>query len=114
MSPAEAAVKYKLVKFLAMAVVAVEVIFSAPPAPAQDFGLIVNQGASLADQDYWYYSATALPWFAAPLGEKADLYLSGGATAEYEDKFFFIPEIYRFELTCSLADNFNFGFGLPL
>ena len=100
--------KYNFTKLLAF----IAVILFAPFAAAQDFGLIINQKMSLADRDYVYYSATALPWFAAPLGEKAGLYLSGGASAEYENgTWAFVPEVYRFEVTCRPSDSAAFGFG---
>ncbi|MDR1374708.1 MAG: hypothetical protein LBJ24_07030 [Treponema sp.] len=76
---------------------------AALPVLAQDFGLAVRQNALLSDGDHSYgdieYTGTVVPWFAAPLGDKADLYLSGGLSAEYtEDEWRPLPELYRFEL----------------
>jgi hypothetical protein len=46
------------------------------------------------------YTGTAVPWFAAPLGEQGDLYLSGGISAVYADEEWKpVPEVYRFEMT---------------
>ena len=84
----------------------------APRIFAQDFGLILNQSLTLADSDYVNYTAVAVPWFAAPLGEQADVYLSGGAGVEYEDeKWNPLYEIYRFELTWNYSPSLSFGFG---
>ena len=86
--------------------------FAAPFAFSADFGLILDQGFTLADHDYLSYSVMALPWFAAPLGEKADVYLSGGAGGEYEyGGWRPLYEVYRFELNWYLADGLRFSFG---
>ncbi|MDR1388682.1 MAG: hypothetical protein LBJ31_01715 [Treponema sp.] len=76
--------------------------FAALPVFAQDFGLVVRQNAVIGDDDgsYVEYTGTVLPWFAAPLGDNADLYLSGGLSAEYVDEEWRpLPEINRFELS---------------
>ncbi|MDR0720742.1 MAG: hypothetical protein LBF78_13990 [Treponema sp.] len=80
---------------------------------AQDFGLVLNQKAELKDGEKSYgaieYTGTVLPWFSMPLGDKADLYLSGGFSAEYiDDEWKPLPEIYRFEYM------YNFRPGLRL
>ena len=77
---------------------------AALPVFSQDFGLVLNQKAELTDGEKPYgaieYTGTALPWFSAPLGDKADLYLSGGISALYADEEWKpLPEIHRFELT---------------
>jgi hypothetical protein len=69
---------------------------------SQDFGLILNQNAlfSEAEQDFGIseYSGAAIPWVAAPLGDRADLYFSGGVSVRYEDEAWKpLPELYRFE-----------------
>ena len=80
---------------------------------AQDFGVIINQNFTLADQNYIYYSAAALPWFAAPLGEQVDLYLSAAGGFEFEDGEGVSPlfEVNRFELTYRPAAALNFTVG---
>jgi hypothetical protein len=71
---------------------------------AQDFGMAIRLLPVLTNGDEPYgnfaFTGTAIPWFAAPLGEQGDLYLSGGISAELEDeKWKPIPEVYRFELS---------------
>jgi hypothetical protein len=93
-------------------------IFSLVIIPAcfpQDFGLILNQNALFSDgeQDAANeYSATLIPWFAAPLGDRADLYLSGGLSARYDDEEWkALPEIYRFELIYNPFPDLRLAFG---
>jgi hypothetical protein len=94
--------------------------FTVPEGFAQDFGLVLNQKAELTDGEKPYgaveYTGTALPWFAAPLGDKADLYLSGGFSAEYLDEEWKpLPEIHRFELTYNPRPGLRFEIGrLPV
>jgi hypothetical protein len=67
---------------------------------SQDFGLILNQNALVSEGESGIteYGGAAIPWFAAPLGDRADLYLSGGINARYENEAWkALPEIYRFE-----------------
>jgi hypothetical protein len=69
---------------------------------AQDFGLILNQRALFTGEEEFpdtaEYSGIAAPWFAAPLGNKADLYVSGGFGVQYDGETWKpLPEIYRFE-----------------
>jgi hypothetical protein len=78
---------------------------AAAKAPPFDFGVALNQRAELRDGENFFgaaeYAGTALPWLAAPLGNRADLYLSGGFSAEHIDEEWKpLPEIHRFELTC--------------
>ncbi|GHV90362.1 hypothetical protein AGMMS50268_08650 [Spirochaetia bacterium] len=66
--------------------------------------MVLNQTAFLTDgkesRGAVEYSGGAIPWFAAPLGEKADLYLSGGISARYDgEKWGPLPELYRTSLT---------------
>jgi hypothetical protein len=73
-------------------------------AAAQDFGLTLRSLPVFTNGDdpsvNVEYTGTAVPWFAAPLGEQGDLYLSGGFSAEYADKEWRpVPEVYRFEIT---------------
>ncbi|GHV91288.1 hypothetical protein AGMMS50268_17910 [Spirochaetia bacterium] len=44
------------------------------------------------------YTGTAIPWFAAPVGDKADIYLSAGISAELENEAWKpVPDVHRFE-----------------
>jgi hypothetical protein len=99
-------VKLKLNKTLPRGIIAAFILLcSVISLYAQDFGLMIRQtpmwtgeGTSNSDANTFSYAATAIPWFAAPLGEKADLYLSGGITAELEnDQWKPVPDVYRFE-----------------
>jgi hypothetical protein len=81
---------------------------------AQDYGLTLRSlpAAGSEDEDDWYfeYTGTVVPWFAAPLGEQGDIYLSGGISAEYSEEEWKppVPELYRFELS------YRFGSALRL
>ncbi|AEF84396.1 hypothetical protein TREPR_0579 [Treponema primitia ZAS-2] len=100
------------------------------PVGAQDFGLVLrgqsteNRGEE--DQGDFEYSGAISPWFAAPLGEQGDLYLSGGFSMkrEKETPYEFqpepklqawywqpIPELYRFELAYRFATNLRINVG---
>ncbi|MDR1318674.1 MAG: hypothetical protein LBJ90_03540 [Treponema sp.] len=81
-------------------------LFTLPGAFAGDFGFILSQKALFTNGELssgtTEYSGTVMPWFASPLGDKADLYLSGGLSARYEDEEWKpLPEIYRFEAVYS-------------
>ncbi|MDR1106547.1 MAG: hypothetical protein LBL44_09340 [Treponema sp.] len=83
---------------------AVIFFLAALPAFSQEFGVVLDNKAELKDGGNPFgdveYTGTALPWFAAPLGDKAGLYLSGGISAWYSDeKWKPLPEIRRFEVT---------------
>jgi hypothetical protein len=84
--------------------------FSALSLSAQDYGLTLRSlpvltggetasgESSNAAVSAFSYTGTVVPWFAAPLGEQGDVYLSGGISAEYSDEAWKpIPEVYRFE-----------------
>jgi hypothetical protein len=91
-------------------------LFAPPFCFSQDFGLIVNQKALLTDGDKSYgaieYTGTAIPWFAAPLGKKADLYFSGGLSAHYDDEEWKpLPEVYRTEISVNPAPDFRLEIG---
>jgi hypothetical protein len=79
----------------------------------QDYGLTLRSLPVFTNGDKSYgnfeYTASAIPWFAAPLGERGDVYLSGGISAEYADEEWRpVPEVYRFEIL------YRFGSGLRL
>jgi hypothetical protein len=78
-------------------------LLHAGAAFAQDYGLLIRQTPVLTNEgnsgeNSVSYTGTAIPWFSASLGERADLYLSGGISAELENNVWkLIPELYRFE-----------------
>ncbi|MDR2110831.1 MAG: hypothetical protein LBP32_05935 [Spirochaetaceae bacterium] len=91
-------------------IVVFALFFSALSLCAQDYGLMIRQSPVLtggetatgkntgAAAHVFSYTGTAVPWFAAPLGEQGDVYLSGGISAEYSDEAWKpVPEVYRFE-----------------
>jgi hypothetical protein len=86
------------------------VLFYAGTAFPQDYGLTLRSLPVFTSGDdpavNIEYTASAVPWFAAPLGEQGDLYLSGGISAEYADEEWKpVPEVYRFSIT------YRFGSG---
>jgi hypothetical protein len=92
---------------------AVSLLVSAGAAFPQDYGLTLRSlpvfSSGEEDGGYIEYTGTAVPWFAAPLGEQLDIYLSGGISDEYSEKELKpVPELYRFELS------WQFGSGLHL
>jgi hypothetical protein len=81
---------------------------------SQDFGFILNQNALFSDGEDGTYSGTLVPWVAAPLGDRADLYLSGGLSAVYEyenEEWKALPEIYRFEYIYNPFPGLRLEFG---
>jgi hypothetical protein len=87
-------------------------LLHAGTAFTQDYGLSLRSLPVLSNGDSDVnvaYTGIAVPWFALPLGERGDLYLSGGISAEYADKEWKpVPELYRFEIA------YRFGSGLRL
>ncbi|GHV94699.1 hypothetical protein AGMMS50293_10190 [Spirochaetia bacterium] len=69
---------------------------------ALDYGLVLNQVPIAhneeAGEGYIDYTGMIQPWISSPLGEQADIFLSGGLTAKYEGKWALLPEVSRFEL----------------
>ncbi|MDR0709538.1 MAG: hypothetical protein LBF77_05685, partial [Spirochaetaceae bacterium] len=101
--------------WLILFLLAAPLCFSESPAKA-DFGLILDQKALFSDGEQSAgtveYTGTAIPWVAAPLGEKADLYLSGGISAHYDGgEWEPLPEIYRFEFIYNPTPNFRLDIG---
>jgi hypothetical protein len=68
---------------------------------AFDFGLAAAQEFNAQGNDVVFdYTAALIPYFTTPLGGAGDLYISGKASAVYEnEKFIFIPELLRTELS---------------
>jgi hypothetical protein len=88
-------------------------LFYGGAAFPQDFGLTLRSLPVFTSGDdpavNIEYTATAVPWFAAPLGEQGDVYLSGGISAEYAgEEWKPVPELYRFEIA------YRFDSGLRL
>jgi hypothetical protein len=91
---------------------AMALLLRAGAAFSQDYGLtlrslpVFTSGEPDVNVEY---TATAVPWFSAPLGERGDLYLSGGISAEYsEEEWKLVPELHRFEVA------YRFGSGIRL
>jgi hypothetical protein len=83
-----------------------------------DMGLLLNQKPLLeetGEDSSFSYSSSLIPWFSADIGDKTDLYFSVGATAEYdgeaEEKWQFLPELYRFEAVFRPGSRLSLGFG---
>ncbi|AEF85711.1 hypothetical protein TREPR_2297 [Treponema primitia ZAS-2] len=92
------------------------VFLCAVMASAQDFGVVLNQLPVLSNGDESYgsfeYTGTVMPWLAAPLGEKGDLYLSGGISAELvNEEWKPVPEVYRFEFSYEPAPGLHLDLG---
>jgi hypothetical protein len=91
---------------------AAALLLCAGAAVSQDFGLTLRSLPVLTNGDpdvNVEYTGTASPWFATPLGEQGDLYLSGGISAAYDgEEWEPVPELYRFEIA------WRFGSGLRL
>ncbi|MCL1837409.1 MAG: hypothetical protein FWG46_07680 [Treponema sp.] len=90
--------------------------FAAPVCFAQDFGVILDLKLVLGEGKLFSgrseFAASLVPWFAAPLGDNADLYLSGGITALYEDDdAAVLPEVHRFELILNPSPNLRIEIG---
>jgi hypothetical protein len=91
-------------------------LFAPPECFPQDFGIIPGQKLLFTDGEQssgtTEYTGTVMPWFSAPLGNKADLYVSGGLSARYEDEEWKpLPEIYRFECIFNPLPNLRLEVG---
>jgi hypothetical protein len=82
-----------------------------------DLGFLLNQKPLLegaGGETSLSYTGVLVPWFSAVLSENADLYLSGGITAEYDESaetsWQFLPELYRFEAVIH-SGSLNVGMG---
>lgn len=100
------------------------------PVGAQDFGLVLR-GRSIGnwgegERGNFEYSGALGTWFAAPLGEQGDLYLSGGFSMKREKEppyepqaetdlqnwyWQSVPELYRFELAYRFGPNLRINAG---
>jgi hypothetical protein len=91
-------------------------LFVPPGCFPQNFGVILDQKLLFTDGEgssgTTEYTGTVIPWFSAPLGNKADLYVSGGLSARYEDEEWkALPEIYRFECIFNPLPNLRLEVG---
>jgi hypothetical protein len=75
---------------------------------ANDFGLVLDVSPSYESAEGFdnpgtekiNFSGIIMPWFSAPLGDNAELYLSAGALVKYENEEFIVaPEIYHTEFS---------------
>jgi hypothetical protein len=91
-------------------------LFWGGAAFSQDFGLALRSLPALGSGEEAYgdfeYAAAAVPWFAAPLGEQGDLYLSGGMSLVYADEAWRpVPELYRFEAAFRFGSDLRIALG---
>jgi hypothetical protein len=91
-------------------------LLCAGAAFSQDYGLTLRALPVFTNGDKPYgnfsFTGTAVPWFAAPLGEQGDLYLSGGISAVYSDEEWkLVPEVYRFEIAYRFGSGLSFEAG---
>jgi hypothetical protein len=79
--------------------------------PAQDFGLSFRAQPVFGGGGT-EFTGTLVPWFAAPLGGRGDLYLSGGLSSWYGGEGWErIPELYRFELAWRFGPSLRLSAG---
>ena len=89
------------------------VLFSLSSLRAADFGLILDQNVDaggFGNDSSFTYSSILIPRFSAMFGDKADLFISAGFEASYNEKWVFVPELLRTELTV-YSGTFDFTFG---
>jgi hypothetical protein len=83
-------------KLLALIILAV---FSAGIGFAYDFGAVLEEAQGASSEDGFSFNLSAGPWFSTPLGEKANLYVSGSFAVNFEDNAWdTVPQINRTEL----------------
>ena len=80
-----------------------------------DFGVVLSEGflAEHNEETDIANKLTLAPWLSLPLGN-TDFYLSAGLSANYEEKLFFVPELFRAELSYRTSIGNFLGFGLRL
>jgi len=102
---------HRLNRFLFFAIL----IFVSLTCAAADFGLVLSEGflAEHSDGTDTANKITIAPWLSFPLGD-ADIYVSAGLSANYEEKFFFVPELFRAELSYRANSDSYPGFGVRL
>ncbi|MDL2229817.1 hypothetical protein LJC14_06160 [Treponema sp. OttesenSCG-928-L16] len=76
-----------------------------------DFGLIVSASPEY-NQDDFEFDGSLVPWVSALIGEKAELFVSGAFTMEYDgEETDFYAEVGRTELSYRAAENVFLQFG---
>jgi hypothetical protein len=77
-----------------------------------DFGMVLSEGFLIENNDETNYASktTVAPWLSLPFGE-SDFFVSAGISVHYEDKFSFVPELFRLELTLRPGARFNARLG---
>ena len=106
---------------LSIAVLAL-LLLRLPPLSAWDWGLSLDQTASMDNvdrdvdtaADSFTYSGTIIPWFSAPLGNSGKLFLSGSFTLDYDDKPSFVPQLLRTEYVQGVGNGGEFKIGRML
>jgi hypothetical protein len=92
-------------------------LLRAGAAFSQDYGLTLRSLPVFTDGEpdaNFDYTGTAVPWFTAPLGERGDIYLSGGISAVYsgsDEEWKPVPEVYRFEIAYRFASGLRLEAG---
>jgi len=73
-----------------------------------DYGVVLSEGFLIENNDVADFASktTIAPWLSLPFGT-SDFYVSAGMSVHYEDKFSFVPELFRMELT--LRPSIRFG-----
>ncbi|MCL2381816.1 MAG: hypothetical protein FWC64_09550 [Treponema sp.] len=99
--------------FFAACVFAFAVLLAPLPAPARDFGLLLNQSAVAAGDvagngggEDWGadYEAALIPRFSSSIGDAGSLYLSASLAAVYEaSEWRFVPELLRAEISWGMG-----------
>jgi len=77
-----------------------------------DFGVVLSEGfiAEAYDETNYASKTTIAPWLSLPIGE-SDFYVSAGMSVHYEEKFSFVPELFRLELTLRPGTRFSARLG---
>lgn len=85
---------------LKRAILFIAILFAPVALAFADFGVVVSEGFLVEDNGETDFASktTIAPWLSLPLGT-SDFYASAGMGVHYEDKFSFVPELFRMELT---------------
>jgi hypothetical protein len=87
-------------------------------ASALDYGLIFAQTAQAGERgadfstDSLEYTLQAAPWLFVGLGDRVELYVSGGLRVDrIVDEWIFAPELYRFQAAFQVFPQLRIGLG---
>jgi len=88
-------------------------LFASAALVFADFGVVLSEGFLIENNDEADYASktTIAPWLSLPLGTTSEFYASAGMSAHYEDKFSFVPELFRLELTLRPGAGFSARLG---